>query len=271
MADEPDLPPRPARFYHYQRFNPDHLASLLVDRKIRFSRPDSFNDPWDCRPNVAIPETAAERRRARKWFQRSHQKHFPDVPRNRRRELVRRIHGREAEMVETINRTDGLYATMCQQYRLYCVSEVPDSLLMWAHYGGSHTGTCVEFDASSFPFPAALKVEYRDAFPTSRLEQRDLSIFVTKSDQWAYEREYRVVAEDAAYPHGGSQGIVITRNDFLVLPEGAIRSIIIGCRVDPHTEATIREIAARAHSPILVRKAILVPNRYALSFDPPLD
>jgi hypothetical protein len=44
-----------SRLYHYQRFNPDWIRQILFDRKIYFSNPANFNDPWDCRPYFNIP------------------------------------------------------------------------------------------------------------------------------------------------------------------------------------------------------------------------
>ena len=36
--------------YHYEKFNPEYLATTLRERKIHCSNPASLNDPWDCRP-----------------------------------------------------------------------------------------------------------------------------------------------------------------------------------------------------------------------------
>ena len=55
-----------------------------------------------------------------------------------------------------------MYKGMCQLYRVYCLSEVCNSPLMWSHYAGSHTGICLEFDALAAPFTtSATKVIYR--------------------------------------------------------------------------------------------------------------
>jgi hypothetical protein len=37
-------------FYHYQSFCAEHLVTLLLDKKLYFSDPFTFNDPWDCKP-----------------------------------------------------------------------------------------------------------------------------------------------------------------------------------------------------------------------------
>lgn len=68
-----------------------------------------------------------------------------------------------------------------------CLSEVPDSLLMWSHYGASHSGFVIEFDAhheyynekrsDSDEFRHLRRVLYREtrpSMPLSQLEGPDL-------------------------------------------------------------------------------------------------
>jgi len=38
------------KYYHYETFCGNHLVTLLRDRKLFFSDPHTFNDPWDCKP-----------------------------------------------------------------------------------------------------------------------------------------------------------------------------------------------------------------------------
>ena len=36
---------------------------------------------------------------------------------------------------------------MCaNEIGLYCLSRIPNSILMWAHYGNKHQGYCLEFE-----------------------------------------------------------------------------------------------------------------------------
>ena len=45
-----------------------------------------------------------------------------------------------------------MYAALCRQYRIYCLTENPASPLMWGHYAASHTGICLEFDRGAIHF-----------------------------------------------------------------------------------------------------------------------
>lgn len=82
--------------------------------------------------------------------------------------------------------------------------EVPDSLLMWAHYGISHTGFVLEFDPShpyfttrrseGDEFGHLRRVVYRDTRPSVNLIDLDgVEMFLVKSKEWEYEHEWRVL------------------------------------------------------------------------------
>src|SRR5216683_6638787 len=49
----------PNRLFHYQTFKEEHLVSLLSEGKLKLSRPNQFNDPWDCRVHYHAPTDPA--------------------------------------------------------------------------------------------------------------------------------------------------------------------------------------------------------------------
>jgi hypothetical protein len=79
-------------------------------------------------------------------------------------------------------------------------SEVPDNLLLWAHYADGHKGFCLEFDTSSGPFSMAAQVRYANDIPSvSALDdgwfgkgEHFVEMLTTKASCWAYEREWRL-------------------------------------------------------------------------------
>jgi hypothetical protein len=72
---------------------------------------------------------------------------------------------------------------------------------MWSHYGGQHHGFCLEFKTDHEPFSKLKKVKYTKAIPdisVSRIMVHEdyehiLDLFCTKSSDWAYEKEWRVI------------------------------------------------------------------------------
>lgn len=108
---------------------------------------------------------------------------------------------------------DWIRETTDEIWRIGCLTEHNDSLLMWAHYGASYRGVCIEYDFSNFSAPEKdcifAPVMYRDsrpevpesvitksykghAIPTEDQNQLSKGLF-TKSPDWKYEYEWRIV------------------------------------------------------------------------------
>ncbi len=132
-------------------------------------------------------------------------------------------------------------------------SEVPDSLLMWAHYGAWHKGFVVEFNAHHPYFHERKSPEdelrhlrrvlYRSSRISALLSELSATeMFLVKSEHWAYEREWRILRafEDAAK--------VIPQPDYPIhlfaFPYEAVTSVILGARIQPDTEERVRRFFA---------------------------
>lgn len=74
----------PNRLFHYQTFKEEHLVSLLSEGKLKLSRPDKFNDPWDCRLHYRVPADPAGRDRVIEYWKELHRKHHPYISEARR-------------------------------------------------------------------------------------------------------------------------------------------------------------------------------------------
>lgn len=94
--------------------------------------------------------------------------------------------------------------------RIICLSEDENNEVMWAHYGDNHTGCMFEFrhiEKLDTSFQMAKKVTYTDSTPIlgSALdfllydERHELlaktvdAIYYTKTANWEYEKEWRVM------------------------------------------------------------------------------
>jgi hypothetical protein len=78
--------------------------------------------------------------------------------------------------------------------RVFSVSDVADSLLLWAIYGGWYSGVMIKInlDLSTEPFLPLAKVEYTESVEDLRnaLESGDV---LTKHAAFAHEGEWRLV------------------------------------------------------------------------------
>lgn len=205
----------PSRLYKYCAFTAQNLENLK-NATIYFNSPSYFNDPYDCSvmPTIRIP-TDDEVCSVRDCFLAD-----PTTPPPIRAQLQRATTERLREMF--INSAKGVAKEKVKEFReirgVTCFSEDCDDLLMWAHYGGNYRGFCLEFDASFFP--NAQKVRYSAEMPTfdpvpilrHELEESDfMSMFSSKSQSWAYEKEWRVFHAKAGtaycYPSEALTGV----------------------------------------------------------------
>jgi len=257
----------PDSLFHYQPFNEAHVISLLSERTIKLSRPDKFNDPWDCRMRYRVPETVDERNRALAWFEQMHRKQYPCMNEAERAVIMYRHKSTPGALETSISKLGKeMYPAVCQQYRVYCLTEKPDSALMWGHYARSHTGICLEFDAMKVPFTAATKVSYQTTHPIYDVVTGGSELFFNKSNDWSYEAEWRLVAEERAFAR--SRETIKTDDDFLVLPPGVLKSVIIGSLADARSRHQIERLIKQHAKGILVRQTTIAPDRYGLIINP---
>jgi Protein of unknown function (DUF2971) len=137
---------------------------------------------------------------------------------------------------------------------------------MWAHYSSKHTGVCLEFDRNSLPFDQAVKVIYCATYPaidvTEEHSTQDENIFSSKSKAWEYENEYRLISGEASTPPPNLP--IITNNGIFQLPEGALKSVIVGCLATESTIDAVKKMIADSGYPIQLKYAKRLDNEYKL-------
>jgi hypothetical protein len=242
-----------------------------VNGVVRFTRPSNFNDPWDCKPVFSVPENREERAALVEWMAAASMKHGTALdPLGRERRVQELIMDPNALRRMMDDFAPEMHVQMDARFRVYCLTTKPACPLMWAHYADHHRGICLEINVRQRDLCAAIQVQYRETYPPFHLDDnQDLSPFYTKSSDWQYEEEYRLIAEEerGAFDHRTLK----TEDQFYKLPPGSLMSIIIGARASPETCKTIRSIVDRSDSKLLIRQAGRAPDRYELLIDPPIN
>ncbi len=156
------------------RFIPiQYFIQAIEKASLRFSRIDTFNDPLDSSPYLSFE----------KWWEK-YQGDFKTI-----HDLKNRCFKRF---------TENYYAyCLCKEY------DTPDSYLMWAHYGQSHTQMCFEIDFGKYKIvggPSNITYEndiakVRDSLINSHPNVRGLFLATTKLNQWKYEKEVRLIID----------------------------------------------------------------------------
>lgn len=234
MFDNIDIPV----LYKYRPANPPEQIHRLVEAgEIWFGRANDFNDPFDTAITYNFDGLHAEI--AGRWALQAAHRHMPHLTENARKQFA-------AERLDKI-RKDPVYLRKMQQefidhnYRTFGIcslSDVRNDILMWGHYALNHTGLCVGLNvgriwtvaqrlASSNQVLDLVKVTYSDTKPQvnffqAMLDDDDaehvLAFVSTKSAQWAYEREFRLVLWN--HP-----------NSTLVFGPELISEIVFGCKM----------------------------------------
>lgn len=249
----------------FKYLSPDRV-NILASRLIRFTSPAEFNDPFDSLPAMGITVTEDETRRIitesmDESLSIAYGMLQPEARAAMPPDMFRTLMGPklEAAILEQSGFIAGITNSAAKRsvqegvrgmLGVLSLSEVPDDLLMWAHYAGNHEGFVLAFDTSS-PFFDRRKgpdddlrhlrpVEYGPERPDfSDPAARDFRSFLAKSDHWAYEREWRM-----AMLLDSADETVGTLHLFRFPPE-ALTAVIVGCRASEDTVSAI-SVAANA-------------------------
>lgn len=163
--------------------------------------------------------------------------------------------------------------------RVLCLSEKNDNLLMWGHYGASHTGFVIEFDSEhsyfnqrrsqSDEFGFLRKVKYREHIETiNPLGESEMDHFLAKSKDWEYESEWRIFQPDNAATESINNGSFTC--DLYKFPCDSVKNIILGCRASPDFEKQVSDllVSKKEYSHVGLFKCFRSNERYELLIEP---
>lgn len=136
---------------------------------------------------------------------------------------------------------------------ILALTEDRESLLMWSHYAGGHTGFVVGFDATHTHFDERRapmdemrhlrRVEYRQERPSGPLTGfGGIDMFLVKSVHWSYEREWRIMRalQDASRTVDLGAGVLPVH--LFQFPPKAVSEVILGARMESSVRLEILEL-----------------------------
>lgn len=236
------------------KYLPPARIGVLSDRLIRYTPLGAFNDPFEGRPEIrglasqetilssfvaavpselesaysSLPSELKANLSLQQWV-------------NFATPLIQQQQGTFMTMLNAVSNQfiPTIFGKFDEILGVLSLCEVPDSILMWAHYGVSHTGFVLELDPTHPYFNARRtpkdefghlrQVHYRDTRPSANLIDLDgPEMFLVKSKEWSYEREWRVLR-----PLKDASNILESNGEkihLFQLPADAIKSVILGAR-----------------------------------------
>lgn len=188
-----------------------------------FSKPQSFNDPFDCNLSEVSPHTQDE---ANKFLE-----HVLEGRPDRDKLLTKGMTIEQAEII-LAEAKDAILSTT----GILCLSQEFDNILMWSHYTNSHKGLVIELDLTQDVefFLSPIRVKYQEAYhPTNYFIDQHNSvteIISTKACCWSYENEVRIMKVDQT-------------GKVKIKPQ-AIKKVIFGCKAEPEFISRIRGLCS---------------------------
>jgi Protein of unknown function (DUF2971) len=223
----------PKRLYKYRAFS-NLTLDMLVNDKIFFADPSTFNDPLDTRPSLNTDLSAqnlqqilaqfVERRVSAEMKAAASQikyrgpktvKHIARQSRQHADQLIAQIHydatNPEYETVDSLQFILGHHVEqeLLRQYEkgICSLAERVNCPLMWSHYGDQHHGVCLGYSVPADAATSLLKVKYGgsrfvEASKVAAMlkgdqaaqEIVDEAVLLRKAYDWRYEREWRLIA-----------------------------------------------------------------------------
>lgn len=162
--------------------------------------------------------------------------------------------------------------------RVFSVSEENDNLLLWSHYGESHTGVVFEFlvlPQEDNPLCVAEPVIYRKDPPSLYTqeewidetlgicelnhEQLYFRYAYVKSDVWTYEKEWRVWDLQSELDDKLFSDYPLFKKE--------VGSVYLGCRIKQEHKLSIISLISQKYPWVKVYQAKKADSKFKLEFD----
>lgn len=241
----------------------DRIEPIFRNQTLYWPGISELNDPFESRPQIVPPQMRNELEKRKVEWQA-----FALLRRNGmdRDEAKRRakistspgfLQAKAAEM------TLELPAAL-DKYRVFSLAGNCESILLWSHYAEAHTGICLGFSTDNQEFGDAIEVIYAKNLPTLEFlgrgnETNLIAMALTKSDEWKYEHEFRMLSQEPTL-HGLP---IVNDHKYNFCPEHLVE-VVMGCNIKPVDEDFVREMVALSPTPIKIRKAIRSVHRFGV-------
>jgi hypothetical protein len=210
---------------------------ILTKNEIYFSSAEQFNDPFDNSLPFRYKESDLTHQNLYNKLFLIGRRNWPNMTDEQLQKIcIERINSGAFENGNFWKENaDRNIKSVKSSLGIFSLSAVNDSILMWSHYADSHRGYCIGFDSDIlFRLSGSLgNVIYDNRFPVIGLFDDSLEgfvrFFITKSESWSYEQEYRILKTNFA-----KKTITFT-ND-------CIKQIILGCKMKPSKKKEVRDI-----------------------------
>lgn len=281
----------PRFLYRYRSlktpYSDEELRRAIVSQELYLTSALQVNDPFEFSPHLSYDRiglgkhlrspAGIKKPISKKKYEQQFGAH---VPRNEFRKIIKESE-KSTSRAAISHRVAALtHKQTRSRMKLACFSETSESIPMWAHYAG-HDGVCVKYEFLLDDFKvgtrtfeellAPLPVVYTDQRPkvTSaellRFASSDLkdtiddhekertftSLFLSKSSDWKYEKEWRVFSEEPP------------TSSYCKTPLLKVSSLIFGINTE---KDTIEKYFRNYGGDVEIQTTSIAKSRYGLDF-----
>jgi hypothetical protein len=267
--------------YKYREFN---SPIFFETRSVRFTQPTSLNDPFELQPRFELLSRQEIEELPVADIEAGSRQLTPEAMRRMLAATLPgldRITGRLPNTgMYSIDNNSLAQESFSAEIGIFCLSEVPDNLVMWAHYADCYRGYVVGFDDMHEFFQtktthrdqvlALNRVIYSDERPAlTAATLWSQNIFYRKSMAWSYEREWRIIR-----PLDAADEIIDAKGDAVALyriPPEAVRLVVLGPRSSAeHQDLLQSHLNCPEFRHVTIHHARLHEEQFALRPHPPV-
>lgn len=293
---------RPGHFFKYT--SAEVACIILNNQTVRWNSPLRFNDPFDCYFSAApkFDVKAMGKKFRSRWYDLLLSKATPMFNSDNsyaarhiamRQKLHRDGLKTRAQLDKMFGGIHAQYITqfenLCSEierewkswlrtYRILCVCEEKENLLLWSHYAKDHTGVVFQLECIKkldVPLLASRPVIYSDVAPALFSETEWLNcclglgpmvefsntwekLVTTKGTVWSYEKEWRAVSVRR-------DGEPETYSDTKFHPR-EISKIFLGCRIEEKDKTRLLNLIKGQFAHVEVYQTMQHPTKFSLTF-----
>jgi hypothetical protein len=205
----------------------DALREMIVENKIWYSKPSSFNDPFEFQ-NIKC--------------------------------IGFKNHRLRTEQIHKQNTSYG--ESLLSRCGIICFCNNSTDIRMWAYYAEGHRGICICFKCEESPFfdNKLFNVKYDDDTVEFEIDLNDMGneLFLrqvsTKARCWRYEGEYRIVNPPSSLHKSDGYGLK-------AFPANLIEGVIFGLKTSPEHKKEIIKIIEQINGQINLYQAVPVDGQ----------
>ena len=256
--------------YKFRDWKNENHKELLKEREIYFPSPNDFNDPFDCFLMLRYDLLSDKEKKLK--YEEIYRSNHPDASTSEVQLHIKRWERLKLmEKNYLLNASERMLQENNERFGILSLTKTKTPILLWSHYADSHRGFAVGFDSktlienisSSFNFihidARYTNVDYSIDYPIiipkkTHAIETDLKPLSTKSKEWSYEQEYRIILFDGP-------------REKLKLKPSVFSEIILGCNIEQKDKNEIVTITRTNFPNVKLFQAKKHSEKFSLTFE----